>query len=668
MSESTYVQVAVPCPLRRLFDYQLPANLTHEITPGCRVRVPWRNGHKIGIVISSSTSTNLPKDKIKDVTEVIDHEPIIDRQVMQLCKFASDYYQYGLGEVIQNALPKRLRLDKPLLDLEKEAKKFEVPELTPEQALELSPEQQAAVTAIQQAENDYQCFLLQGVTGSGKTEVYLQALQQLLRAGKQALLLVPEISLTPQTIRRVERRFGKPVQPIHSGMTEKQRLLGWQKAKEGIADIVIGTRSALFTPFKDLGLIIIDEEHDLSFKQQDGFRYSARDLAIYRAKQLKIPLVLGSATPALESLYNVQQGRYQKLLLSQRAGNAKPPTPQLIDLKADKAQHGLTATALKEVRKTLEAGQQALVFLNRRGYSPSIFCTNCHWLAQCGACDRPYTYHQQERSLRCHHCNGINALPKLCPNCNADKLKPLGSGTERLEDYLREKFPDTPLTRIDRDTTSRKGKLEELLENANADGAHLLIGTQMLAKGHHFPKLTLVVIVDADQALYSGDIFALERLGQLVTQVSGRSGRAKAPGKVLVQTRFPENQYLQQLLHASYQEFAETLLAEREQAGLPPFAHFSMFRAEAKTIQLSLDFLNQLREQHASQQLPAKILGPIPAAMPKRQGMHRAQLLLQAPSRADIYVATKSLLQTIEHLRLGSRLRWSVDVDPKEIF
>ena len=671
-AKPTIARIAIPCPLRRLFDYLVPDHFLGKLQPGCRVMAPWRNGHKVGIVIDITDSSDLPIAKLKQLTEVIDTQPVIDTEIMQLCQFASDYYQYSLGEVLHYALPKRLRQNKPLTELTVKdqlvAKACQNENAATAPPYQLTREQQIAVSAIEQAKNHFQCFLLQGVTGSGKTEVYLQVMQQILKQGKQALLLVPEISLTPQTIERVEQRFWQPMQALHSRMTEKQRFLGWQRSREGLADIVIGTRSALFTPFPNLGVIIIDEEHDLSFKQQDNFRYSARDLAIYRAKQLGIPLILGSATPSLESLHNASLGRYQRLWLSERAGNASPPTPHIIDLKQHQQQHGLTFTAIKAIRKTLAAKQQVLIFLNRRGYSPTIFCTNCCWLAKCSACEKPFTYHQQERKLRCHHCNAKQAVPAKCPQCNANKIVPLGSGTERIENYLREKFADMPLTRIDRDTTSKKGQLAGLLKLATTDGPHILVGTQMLAKGHHFPNLTLVVVVDADQALYSADIFAIERLGQLLTQVAGRSGRAEIPGQVLVQTRFPENKYLQQLLSSGYHDFAKTILAERREAGLPPFAHFALFRAEAKSIDLSLAFLENLREIHQQQLLPTRVLGPIPAAMQKRQGMYRAQLLLQSNNRRELQLVTRKLLQMIEVGRLGSKLRWSIDVDPKEMY
>ena len=487
--------------------------------------------------------------------------------------------------------------------------------------LRLNTEQATAVGAIHSAADTFSAWLLAGVTGSGKTEVYLSVLENVLAQGKQALVMVPEIGLTPQTIARFRERFNAPVEVLHSGLNDSERLSAWLKAKNGEAAIVIGTRSALFTPFKNLGVIVIDEEHDSSYKQQEGWRYHARDLAVYRAHSEQIPIILGSATPALETLCNVQQKKYRLLRLTRRAGNARPAIQHVLDLKGQKVQAGLAPALITRMRQHLQADNQVILFLNRRGFAPALLCHDCGWIAECPRCDHYYTLHQAQHHLRCHHCDSQRPVPRQCPSCGSTHLVPVGLGTEQLEQTLAPLFPGVPISRIDRDTTSRKGALEQQLAEVHRGGARILIGTQMLAKGHHFPDVTLVALLDVDGALFSADFRSAERFAQLYTQVAGRAGRAGKQGEVVLQTHHPEHPLLQTLLYKGYDAFAEQALAERRMMQLPPWTSHVIVRAEDHNNQHAPLFLQQLRNLILSSPLADDklwVLGPVPALAPKR--------------------------------------------------
>ena len=450
--------------------------------------------------------------------------------------------------------------------------------------LDLSAEQAIIVATIKEMQKQFSCHLVDGITGSGKTEVYLQAMEEVLAANKQVLVLVPEIGLTPQTLARFEQRFNVPICLHHSGLNDKERLQTWLEAQRGSAAIVIGTRSAVFTPLHDLGLIIVDEEHDGSFKQQDSFRYNARDIAILRARQLNIPIVLGSATPSFETLQNALTGRYHYHQLKKRAGNASTAKISLIDVAQQQMEHGLSGTLKQAIKNTLERGEQALVFLNRRGYAPAINCQECHWIADCQRCNKPYTLHQGQGLLICHHCGSQKRIPPQCPSCGSVRIKSLGQGTEQLEERIGELFSDFSTVRIDRDSTRKKGELAKLLQQVSDKEHQLLIGTQMLAKGHHFPDVTLVAVLDVDGALFSYDFRAAEHMAQLLVQVSGRAGRASKPGKVMVQSNFPDHPLLQDLVNNGYQHFAKQALIERQQAMLPPFSFQALFERMQTTL------------------------------------------------------------------------------------
>lgn len=536
----------------------------------------------------------------------------------------------------------------------------------PAAEIALSAAQSAAVAAVTASLGQFQPFLLYGVTGSGKTEVYLQIIEQVLIAKQQALVLIPEIGLTPQTIQRFQQRFKVTIVALHSGLTDRERLNAWLMAKTGGAAIIIGTRSAIFTPLHKPGIIIIDEEHDPSFKQQDGFRYSARDLAMVRARMEQIPVVLGSATPSLETLYNVEQQRYRMLQLPTRAGKAIQPAFRLIDIRGQQLQDGiLSAPLLHAINQHLAADGQVLLFLNRRGYAPVLLCHSCGWIAHCRHCDAHMTYHQRLNQLQCHHCGARQRLPATCPQCTGTEFVPVGAGTERLEHALLNYFNPQSIVRIDRDSTRRKGALQQIFANIHSGQSRILIGTQMLAKGHHFPDVTLVGILNADSGLYSIDFRAIERLGQLIIQVAGRAGRAEKPGEVLIQTHNPDHPLLQRLIQQGYLDFARHALAERRLAGLPPFSHQVLIRAEAANPDQPACFLQQVKQ--LAQPLAAAevlILGPVPAIMERKGGHHRAQLLLQAANRPALQKLLSALIPALENLPGKRQVRWLIDVDP----
>ena len=541
-------------------------------------------------------------------------------------------------------------------------------EVRTSQGLEPTPEQRTAIDAIAAARGAFAPFLLHGVTGSGKTEVYLRAIEAVVARGEQALVLVPEIALTPQLVARFAQRFDAPLAVLHSSLPDQERLRAWRAARSGTAPVVIGTRSAIFAPLARPGLIVVDEEHDPSYKQQEGFRYSARDLALVRAQRLAIPVVLGSATPSLESLERVRAGKATLLSLPNRTAGASQPSLHLIDLRKHGETQGIATPTLFAIKRHLEAGGQVLLYLNRRGYAPSLFCPACGWVAPCPRCDARLTVHQRDQRLHCHHCGTEQRMPQVCPDCG-EAVKPVGQGTERIEETLTRLFPDVPLARIDRDAVRRRGALEAALDRVTSGEVKLLVGTQMLTKGHHFPDVSLVVVLNADQGLFGTDFRASERLAQTIVQVAGRAGRAERPGEVLIQTEYPEHPLLAQLVTGGYDAFASAALEERQQARWPPFARVAVLRAEAAQREAPLAFLDRAREL-AESMLTAgvEVLGPAAAPMERRAGHYRAQLLLHAPTHSPLQRLFGRWLPTVEELPEARRVRWSLDVDPLELF
>ncbi|MCB1760805.1 MAG: primosomal protein N' [Gammaproteobacteria bacterium] len=534
-------------------------------------------------------------------------------------------------------------------------------------APQLNREQRAAVERVTASLDRFRAHLLEGVTGSGKTEVYLALIEAVVARGCQALVLVPEIGLTPQLMQRFQRRLAVPLALLHSGLGEVERAAAWNRARLGVAGVVIGTRSSLFTPLPNLGLVVVDEEHDLSFKQQDGVRYSARDLAVYRAQRSRCPVVLGSATPSFESLKNAAEGRYLALHLSRRAGGAQAPRVELMDIRSVKLDAGVSPRLAGMVGEELAAGNQVLLFLNRRGYAPVFTCHDCGWLAQCQRCDARMTVHQSSQRLDCHHCGASRTLPLRCPECGGESLLRLGQGTERLEAMLRERFPQYGVVRIDRDATRRRGSLGARLEEIKSGKYSLLLGTQMLAKGHHFPGVTLVGVLDLDQGLFGADYRSTERMAQLLVQVAGRAGRADKPGRVQVQTRHPDHPLLQTLLRAGYGEFARAGLLERRAVQLPPYSFQALLRAEAHRAEAAIGFLDDATAAATAVGCDAVTLwGPVPAPMERRAGRYRYQLLLQAAQRRTLQDLLAQWVPVLARLTSARRVRWSIDVDPQE--
>jgi primosomal protein N' (replication factor Y) len=730
MMNHPILRIAVPTPLYRSFDYLPPHDVAASaLQAGQRVRIPFGRRNTVGVLLEVVSHTDIEPHKLKRALKVLDETPVLDADILAMVSWASRYYQHPIGEALATALPVLLRqgeaptaadttavrltpagqavdpatlaraprqasvlaalhaqpdgiersaLDAPAAVLRTLADKGWIESFTrqplplsghteSETAHTLNPAQQQAVDALLAGLGAFHPYLLEGVTGSGKTEVYLHLIEQVLARGQQTLVLVPEIGLTPQLVSRFRQRFPVPLAVLHSGLNDRERLAAWQQARSGEAPIVIGTRSAIFTPLARPGLLIVDEEHDASLKQQDGFRYSARDLAVWRARQLDLPVVLGSATPSLESLYNVEQQRYQQLELPERTGTARMPDYRLIDVRQRKLEHGLSTVLLSDIERHIATDGQVLLFLNRRGYAPTLMCYGCDWVAECQRCDARMTWHHSDGRLHCHHCGSQRPVDQTCPECGGSDLHPQGQGTERVEQALAEHFPDVERLRIDRDTTRRKGALDRLLERARDGRRQILLGTQMLAKGHHFPNVTLVGILDADHGLFSTEFRASERMAQLIVQVAGRAGRDNRPGQVLIQTAHPDHPLLQLLVTRGYRAFAEAALAERKAARLPPVTNLALLRAEATDAGAPVRFLEGVQERIGSDHA-VEAWGPVPAGMERRAGRYRAQLLLQCDQRGELQQLLGVLVRQLEQSPETRKVRWSVDVDPADTF
>ncbi len=668
------VRVALDVPLHRFFDYLAPADDTLSAADiGVRVRVPFGRQAKIGVVVELPASSDFAPEQLKSVEAVLRDLPPLPADWFRLCEFCAGYYQAPLGEVMISTLPAGVRRVNPpkaraVRRVAKASTKQTPPELTHEQLAALE-----RIASDDEQNGGFRAYLLHGVTGSGKTEVYLRLVERALTAGKQVLLLVPEINLTPQLEARVAARFPDAgLTSLHSELTEAARTRNWRAALDGSARIVLGTRLATFTPLPDLGLIVVDEEHDASFKQQDGMRYSARDVAVFRARERGIPIVLGSATPSLESWANATDtrtpARYTLLTLRERAvTNARLPAVQRIDTRLEKLQDGLSGALLRAIGQRLERGEQSLVFLNRRGYAPVLTCTSCGWISHCTRCAANLVLHLADGRLRCHHCGFECRVPRACPTCGNQDIQPFGRGTQRIEAVLAERFPQARILRVDRDSAKSRKQWEALVEQIHDGAADILVGTQMLAKGHDFPKLTLVGALGADAALFASDWRAPERLFAQLMQVAGRAGRAELPGEVLIQTQFPEHPLYAALVRHDYPAFADAQLKEREQAGFPPYAYQAMLRAEAPQLADSLAFLTTARAwPNAAAHTDVMLYDPVPMRMARRANLERAQLLVESPSRRALQVFLAEWGELLAAIKTPSRLRWHLEVDPLE--
>ncbi|ALH95075.1 primosomal protein N' [Acinetobacter equi] len=726
------IRVAVPVHLYDTFDYLVTEEQYQHIHLGARVSVSFGRQNLVGIVVEKLPTNQpiQTKFKLKFITEILDEHAILDEKVLSLLTWSAQYYQFPIGEVIQSALPTLLRQGKPadlltrvwiLLDehaetkikrSDKQQEAYKILKLHPQGTTEnilnlagietatlkalakkdickcvhekqdLSPmpmtlaqmpltaneDQRKAIDTILKAQNKYQAFLLDGLTGSGKTEVYLQVMERVLKQGKQVLVLVPEIGLTPQTISRFQSRFHCNIVLLHSGLNDSKRLQAWQHAQSGKASIILGTRSAIYTPLPNLGLIILDEEHDLSFKQQEGFRYHAKDVALYRAHLEKCPIILGSATPSIDCYALVEQGKLKLLELNQRAGSALMPKMHVLDLKVSPKQHGISQLLIGEIKRRIERKEQVLIFLNRRGYAPVLICDSCAWQAKCPNCDANFTLHYQPYShLHCHHCGTIHRKPDHCPQCNHEELKPIGMGTAKVEESLNELFPNVDVIRVDRDSTSRVGSWQKIYDRIQTSEPVILLGTQMLAKGHHFPYVTLVTILDIDSGLLSVDFRAPERTAQLIVQVSGRAGRGEKKGDVYLQTLRPDHPLLSTLVNHDYRAFAHQTLKERKAALLPPYRYTALIRCESKNQQLNQDFLQgyaQNLRTNANELID--IWGPIPAPMERKAGRYQAHMVLLSQDRAKLHFYIRQWWQNMLHQK-PSNMKLSLDIDPQEL-
>lgn len=717
-------QICIPHTHKEAYTYE---GNDHHITPGCRVIVPFRNSKKVGIVLDIVREK--PDFALKSIIEVLDETPILSAEILSLCRWVSSYYQALLSEVLPLAIPKHYRDGKPvtlpamICYALKETADASLPKIsgkagkqralihflaeqsqpvsgkTLEEAgfqstiikklisqdvitisslpilpqmtqavlepLPLNDEQLLAVNTICHSLEQYRCFFLQGVTGSGKTEVYLQVITAVLARGKQVLVLVPEIGLTPQLLARFTQRLQTTMAIIHSRLNDTERQIAWQMAANNQVKLIIGTRAAIFTPMPNLGLIVIDEEHDSSLKQMEGVRYSARDTALIRALRTNIPLIAGSATPSLETLHNCLNGKYTLLKLNRRAISTVPLHYQLVDIRNQTLQQGLSSTVLNQIKTHLAQDNQVLVFINRRGFSPVLFCQACGWMADCKACDSHFTLHRKAGQLVCHHCGNTRDMLTTCLSCHQKTLLPIGAGTQRIEEVLEKHFPDIGILRIDRDAVSGKHDLENHLQSIHDGEARLIIGTQMLAKGHDFPRLTLVVILDADTGLFHHDFRALEHLGQLLTQVSGRAGRALHPGQVLIQTLQPQHPLLLMLVSQGYETFAKHLLESRKPAKLPPWYFLALIRAQAKKEAPVLHFLKTVKTQLAVHDI--QVLGPAPAPLARKGYQFRMQLLIKSASRQKLHHALTQLREWLTINFLNQGVHWNVDVDPVDL-
>ncbi len=657
------MRVALDVPIERLFDYALPADLDARV--GDRITVPFGERQRLGVVIETEAASNVAPEKLKPIIAIRADAPRLPPDWLELMRFLAGYYHRPLGETVIASLPPRLRSVKPLPKKAMQAAPATASaRFVPNHAL--TPAQSASLDHIVAKLGGFAAVLLHGVTGSGKTEIYLNAIARVLERGQQALVLVPEISLTPQLESRFRLAFPEArVSLLHSGLEDVARTSAWLDAARGDAGIVLGTRLAVLAPMPKLALLIVDEEHDSSFKQQEGLRYSARDAAVYRAKLAGCPVVLGTATPSLETWHNWQSGRYERLALPERASaGARLPDVRTVDLGRVPAEQGFSAQVMDAVRLRLAQGEQSLIFINRRGYAPVLSCEACGWAAGCERCTAHMVVHAADRRLRCHHCGAEAGIPRACPTCGNVDLKPVGRGTQRVEETLAACFPEARIVRIDRDSARRRAELARVLESVHRGEADILVGTQLLAKGHDFPGLTLVGVLNADTALLSTDYRAPERLFAVLAQVAGRAGRRERPGEVLIQTRYPGHPLFTALMRHDFAGFADAQLADRRSAGFPPFVFEAALRAEAPELETAMRFLRNTAAAVAAPQ-EVRVYDPVAHVITRRAGFERAQLLFQSESR----LALQQYLGTLSERLFAAaerRVRWHLDVDPIE--
>ncbi|KRC74885.1 primosomal protein N' [Achromobacter sp. Root83] len=686
-AEVCWVRVALDVPLPGPFDYRSDT----PITAGLRVIVPFGRRKMIGVVVDNPAEPSFDPKQIRPIEEVLDDLPPLTEDWLRMARFAADYYQRPLGEVMLPTLPPPLRKPTayqgkrsaggPVARLDGRKRKTVRARAAADQPPELNDAQRTAVDTIG-ALTGFKPVLLHGVTGSGKTEVYLRAAEQVLAAGRQVLLMVPEINLTPQLEGALRARLEALVGPeglavMHSGLSDGERVQAWARAQRGEARMLLGTRMSIFAPLSKLGLIVVDEEHDASYKQQDGLRYSARDLAVWRAHDLNIPVVLGSATPSLETWQHAERGRYLRLTLPGRARSSTLPSMRLVDTRRLQMKHGMSPQLLEAIGQRLERKEQSLIFLNRRGYSPVLHCQSCAWVSNCPRCTAFTVLHRTDgrgHRLQCHHCGYQAPVPRACPECGDQDLAPMGRGTQRVEEHLAELFPEARILRIDADSTRKKGSAEALFASVHAGEVDILVGTQMVAKGHDFARLGLVGVLNADSMLFAHDFRAPERLFAQLMQVAGRAGRHQGNGEVLIQTGYPEQPVYQALLRHDYAGFARHALHERESTGLPPFVYQALLTAEARELKVAQAFLERARvlpEGEWAADFPGlnaiMLYDPVPLRVVRVANIERAQLLVESSSRPALQAFLASWSHHLPYLANEARVRWQLEVDPLEI-
>ncbi|HEX7385943.1 MAG TPA: primosomal protein N' [Castellaniella sp.] len=694
-----YLAVALDVPLPGLFDYSHDRPLAR----GVRVRVTFGRREMIGMVWETRTRPDIAEDKVKPIEAALEDLPPMPADWLRLAAFAARYYHRPLGEVVLPVLPPSLRKPGaytgsragggPVNRADRRPGRKPPPE-TPRSSVEvptLNPAQSQALAGLQDLlETGRGVALLHGITGSGKTELYLRLAEQVLAQGRQILLLVPEINLTPQLEQVVRQRLGPAphndettegttegrshhhLVVMHSRLSEGERLRAWLRAFRGEADILLGTRLALFTPLPRLGLIVVDEEHDTSYKQQEGLRYSARDLAIWRGHDLGIPVVLGSATPSLESWRHARQGDYRYLSLPERAQAQPLPEIRLVDTRRATLEEGFAPQLVQALEARLARGEQSLVFLNRRGYAPVLRCPSCGWVSQCRRCTAHTVLHRHARgrhTLQCHHCGDAQPVPRACPACGDPDIQPVGHGTQRVEEFLNERFPQARVLRIDADATRRKGSAQALFAQVHAGQADILVGTQMVSKGHDFAHLGLVGVLNSDAMLFAQDFRAPERLFAQLMQVAGRAGRRAGGAEVFVQTDYPDQTVYQALVSHDYPLFAQQTLTERQDLGLPPFSAQALFTAQAGQVRVALSFLQAVREtaEALPQATGVRLYDPVPLRIVRVARVERAQLLLESDHRGTLHQLLHALLPVAQTLPEAKAVRWEVEIDPQEI-
>ncbi len=722
------ISIAVPMAIRERFDYLCKNNVPTP-RPGTRIRVPFGKNYLIGIVLGKHTNTNIPIGKLKYISSIIDNKPVISKDLLDILKWCSEYYHHPIGDVIKHALPSHIRRGgkaeivpkigwkitnlgkKSIHKIKKNAHKqietlnacmhnnivtskiikdnnltnasinalYKKNYITKEIILDeikhnlnkinrpnLTSDQKKVIKSIISTKENYKAFLLKGVTGSGKTEVYLRLIEEEIKNDRQSLLLVPEIGLTPQLVSRLKDRFGKVLSIMHSGLTEKERYNSWLDSYLSKSKVIVGTRSAIFAPLPKLGLIIVDEEHDQSYKQQDGFRYSARDIAIYRAKTTNTKVLLASATPSFESLHNSNIGKYSLLNMPKRVGKAGKPKIKVIDQNKHASNNIISTPLILAIKKHINNKNQVLLFLNRRGYAPVLFCKECKKTEGCTRCDSNMTIHKKNQLVICHHCGEYKKLSITCNYCKSNRVS-LGSGTQRVVEDLSLIFPETQITRLDKDSTSKKGSLVKILETIESGYSQIIVGTQMLTKGHDFPNLTMVGILNTDQGILGTDFRSSEKLAQTLIQVAGRAGRRSTPGEVLIQTHFPNHPLISSLISDNYESFEKESLIARKNSNWPPYSHIITLRAKSVNKRKLFIFLKTVATLSKMKKLKVNILGPAPAIIEKKFNKFHAQLLFQSKNRKLLHMLVREVVLEIGKLRKNSQIYWNLDVDPIEL-